>query len=301
MRTGSERFAASGGLANRQPIKHDTQRKTIVEKLVGESGKVVADILAKIIATKWEEIASAKKVRGLDELKSVVLDTAAPRDFLAALQGSPPIRLIAEVKKASPSAGLIRDDFDPVAIARAYASGGASCLSVLTDQVYFQGRLEYLAQIRNAVNLPLLRKDFIVDPYQVYEARAAGADAILLIAECLAADSLQRLYDLAIELQMSVLIELHDPANLDKVLATGTQLVGVNNRDLHSFQVDTQRTVTLRKQIDPSIVVVGESGVHDRDLVLQWQEAGVNAMLVGETLMRKADIQTAVRELLGTG
>lgn len=260
----------------------------------------MADILKKIVETKWQEIAADQSQRPLSELQAQCRDLPPTRGFAKALQGSPPIRLIAEVKKASPSAGLIRPDFDPIDIAGQYHQAGASCLSVLTDVSYFQGDLGYLNQIRQAVPLPLLRKDFIVDPYQVYQARCAGADAILLIAECLDAESMTQLYQLARSLDLDVLIELHDPANLDKVLETGTELVGVNNRDLHNFHVDTQRTIQIRNQVPDDRLVVGESGVKDRDLVMQWQQAGVNAMLVGESLMRQPDITTAVRTLLGT-
>lgn len=260
----------------------------------------MADILNKIVQTKWQEIAQAKENQPLETLQARCHDLPPTRGFADALAQSPPIRLIAEVKKASPSAGLIREDFDPAMIAQAYQRGGASCLSVLTDQQYFQGDLSYLQLIRDSVSLPLLRKDFIVDPYQVYEARVAGADAILLIAECLDAANMKELHDLAVDLGMDVLIELHSPDNLPKVLATGTRLVGVNNRDLHNFQVDTQRTLDIRKEVPTTQLVVGESGVRDRQLVEQWQQAGINAMLVGESLMRKPDIESAVRELLGT-
>lgn len=260
----------------------------------------LSDILEKIVATKWQEIESHRQRVPMDELIRQCQDLPATRGFTAALANSPPLRLIAEVKKASPSAGLIREDFDPVRIARDYHQAGASCLSVLTDENYFQGHLDYLNQIRQAVPLPLLRKDFIVDPYQVYQARVAGADAILLIAECLDPEPMKSLYDLARSLGLDVLIELHDPVNLEKVLATGTRLVGVNNRDLHTFEVDTQRTIEIRSQVPAERLIVGESGVKDRELVQSWEDAGVNAMLVGETLMRQSDIQAAVRNLLGT-
>ena len=176
---------------------------------------------------------------------------AAPpvRDFLAALSAGPPIRLIAEVKKASPSKGVIRADFDPVEIARIYQRHGAACLSVLTDQPYFQGSLEHLRQVRAAVDLPVLRKDFIIDPYQVIEARAAGADAVLLIAECLDDDLLERLHEAIVDLGMTPLVELYEPANLARVLRIGARLVGVNNRDLRTFQTDLEHTLRLRRQI----------------------------------------------------
>ena len=229
-----------------------------------------------------------------------LLDDAPPvRDFLAALSAGPPIRLIAEVKKASPSKGVIRADFDPVDIARVYQQHGAACLSVLTDAPFFQGSLEYLRQVRAAVDLPVLRKDFIIDPYQVIEARAAGADAVLLIAECLDDDLLERLYNAIIDLEMTPLVELYEPANLARVLHVGARLVGVNNRDLHTFQVDLEHTLRLRRQIPHDRVLVGESGIRSRADVQRLEAAGVQAMLVGETFMASADIGQAVDELLG--
>jgi len=258
------------------------------------------DILTQIVASKRDEVAERLRQRPLAELVAALADLPPTRDFIGALRGAPPIRLIAEVKKASPSAGVIRADFQPVGIARAYQQGGATCLSVLTDGPYFQGELAFLAEIRRQVSLPLLRKDFLIDPYQIYEARVAGADAVLLIAECLSAAQLREFHDLARSLGLGVLIELHDPANLDAVLDSGTVMVGVNNRDLRSFQVDTELTVRIKRQIPQDRILVGESGVQDRQLVLHWQAAGVDAMLVGETLMRQADLATAVRELLGT-
>lgn len=260
----------------------------------------MSDILQKIVATKWQEIAEAKSLRSQNELEQVCQSLPPTRGFADALAGGPPIRLIAEVKKASPSAGLIRADFDPVTIAHAYHDAGARCLSILTDSTYFQGQLSFLQAIRDVVPLPLLRKDFIVDPYQVYQARVAGADAILLIAECLDDPTMNDLYQLARSLDLDVLIELHDPENLPRVLNTGTRLVGVNNRDLHTFTVDTDRTLSIRKQVPDDRLIIGESGVRDRGLVETWQAAGVNAMLVGETLMRQDDIRTAVHQLLGT-
>jgi indole-3-glycerol phosphate synthase len=210
-----------------------------------------------------------------------------------------PIRLIAEVKKASPSKGVIRPDFDPVAIARTYAQHGASCISVLTDEPYFQGSLDYLRQVRAAVDLPVLRKDFIIDPYQVVEARAAGADAVLLIAECLDDESLARLHDAIIELGMTPLVELYDPANLPRVLQIGARLLGVNNRNLHTFEVDLEHTLRLRRQIPTDRVLVAESGIRSRADVERLAAAGVQAMLVGESLLVRADVGAAVDELLG--
>lgn len=204
------------------------------------------------------------------------------------------------MKKASPSKGIIRADFDPVQIASAYAEAGAHCLSVLTDRDYFQGSLAYLTAIRAEVDLPLLRKDFIIDEVQVYEARAAGADAVLLIAECLSPERLNELYRLIRKLDMHALIELYNPANLSSVLATGTPLLGVNNRDLHTFVVDLNHTLRMQQQIPADRLLVAESGIGTRADVELLESAGVGAMLVGESLMRQADIVAAVHSLLGT-
>jgi indole-3-glycerol phosphate synthase len=258
-------------------------------------------ILDKIVATKREEIARAKAERPEAPLRQRAEAAPAPRDFLAALRTAPPIRLIAEVKRASPSKGLIRADFQPVDIARIYQQHGASCLSVLTDEQYFGGHLDYLREIRQAVDLPVLRKDFVIDAYQVWEARAAGADAVLLIAECLDDASLAALHDQIVALGMTALVELYEPANLPRVLGIGAQLVGVNNRDLRTFQVDLDHTLRLRQQIPADRTVVGESGIATRADAARLDAAGVQAMLVGESLMRHADIGAAVDALLGRG
>ena len=227
-------------------------------------------------------------------------DAAPPtRDFLAALQNGPPIRLIAEVKKASPSKGVIRQDFDPVAIAKDYAGAGASCISVLTDAQFFQGSLEYLAAIRAAVDVPLLRKDFVIHPYQIFEARVAGADAVLLIAECLTRQELRGLYQLIRDLGMHALVEFYERSNLDNVLNTNSDLIGVNNRNLKTFEVDLQHTIRLRRDIPAAKTLVGESGIYTAADAKLLQDAGVQAMLVGESLMRKANVGKAVSDLLG--
>jgi indole-3-glycerol phosphate synthase len=203
------------------------------------------------------------------------------------------------VKKASPSAGVIRENFDPVSIARIYEEHGAACISVLTDEPYFQGRLEYLTQVRAAVSLPVLRKDFILDSYQLVEARAAGADAVLLIAECLDDCQLRKLHNEAVELGMTPLVELYEPENLQRVLDAGATLVGVNNRDLRSFKVDLEHTIRLRQRVPDECVLVSESGIKSKADVDRLQAAGVQAILVGESLMREADIGAAVDRLLG--
>jgi indole-3-glycerol phosphate synthase len=257
-------------------------------------------ILDKIVAAKREEIARAKVETPEAVLRARLADAPVVRDFLGALSAAPPIRLIAEVKKASPSKGVIRADFNPVEIARTYQQHGASCISVLTDRPYFQGSLDYLRQVRAAVSLPVLRKDFIIDPYQIVEARAAGADAVLLIAECLDDDLLGRLHDAIVELGMTPLVELYEPANLRRVLGVGARLIGINNRDLRTFKTDLEHTLRLRREIPADRTVVGESGIRTRQDVERLESAGVHAMLVGETLMACPDIGAAVDELLGT-
>jgi indole-3-glycerol phosphate synthase len=256
-------------------------------------------ILDDIVATKREEIQRANVERPLSKLRERLAAAPVVRDFIGPLAAGGKIKLIAEVKKASPSKGVIRADFDPVAIAREYEAHGASCLSVLTDEKYFQGSLEILRQVRAAVGIPVLRKDFILDSYQLVEARVAGADAVLLIAECLDDCNLRKLHNEAIELGMTPLVELYEPANLERVLAAGAQLIGVNNRDLQTFAVDLGHAIQLREKIPLDAVVVGESGIETRADVLRLEEAGVDAMLVGESLMREADIGAAVDRLLG--
>jgi indole-3-glycerol phosphate synthase len=256
-------------------------------------------ILDEIVASKRREVALARQRLPLDEMEHQAAEAPPVRDFLAALSGPGPIRLIAEVKKASPSAKVIREDFDPVGIARTYQAHGASCLSVLTDAPYFQGHLSYLARVRASVAVPLLRKDFVIDEYQVVEARLAGADAILLIAEILDDARLVSLRERARALGMAALVEFHDEENLPRVLASGAELVGVNNRDLRKFATDLDRTFRLRDKIPPHVTLVSESGIRTRRDVERLEAAGVSAILVGETLMRADDIGLAVERLLG--
>ncbi len=255
-------------------------------------------ILDKIIATKLDEVARHRRAVPVESLEAAIQNAPEPLDFVAALRATDQVRLIAEVKKASPSAGIIREDFDPVAIARSYADAGAACISVLTDETYFQGSLEYLRAIRKYVNIPLLRKDFIIDRYQLLQARAAGADCVLLIAECLTAQELKSLYSQASGLGLQALIELYDAENLAAVLDTGCPLVGINNRNLHTFHTDLQHTVRMRAQIPADRLVVGESGIGTPADVRVLEDAGVKAILVGESLMRQPDIERAVRCLL---
>jgi len=259
----------------------------------------VSTILDKIVATKREEIERAKALRPASQLENDLPHAPPVRDFLAALAPPGPIALIAEVKKASPSRGIIRPDFDPVEIARTYQRHGAACISVLTDGPHFQGSLDDLRRVRAAVDLPLLRKDFILDPYQVLEARLAGADAVLLIAECLDDARLRSLYERILALGMTPLVELFEPENLDRVLRLGAKLVGINNRNLRSFEVDLEHTLRLKQRVPADRLVVGESGIRTRDDVLRLEAAGVRAMLVGETLMASPDVGAAVDRLLG--
>jgi indole-3-glycerol phosphate synthase len=256
-------------------------------------------ILDEIVAHKRREIAAAKAARAESALERELSSAPVPRDFFGALAAPGPIKLIAEIKKASPSKGVIRADFDPPAIARIYAGHGATCLSVLTDERYFQGRLDDLRRVRSEVALPVLRKDFILDRYQLLEARVAGADAVLLIAECLDDCRLRGLHAEAIELGLAPLVELHDAENLPRVLAAGATLIGINNRDLRTFATDLEHTMRLRDQIPDECLVVGESGIRTRADVARLEAAGVDAVLVGETLMSQPDIGAAVDELMG--
>ena len=256
-------------------------------------------VLDSIVAQKREEIAAAKRRRSEAELERAIADAPPVRDFVAALRNASGIGLIAEIKKASPSAGLIREDFDPVEIAKIYEAHGASCLSVLTDEQFFQGHLDYLTAVRQAVGLPVLRKDFVLDRHQVLEARAAGADAVLLIAECLDDAALGELYGEIRSLGIAALIELYEPANLERVLALDPPLVGVNNRNLKTFVTDLKHTLHLAAKMPPGVLLVSESGIRTREDVLRLKAAGCGAILVGETLMRSPDIGRMVDELLG--
>ncbi|MEZ5942293.1 MAG: indole-3-glycerol phosphate synthase TrpC [Planctomycetaceae bacterium] len=260
----------------------------------------MSDVLQKIVAKKRTEVDEQKATVPLAELESQLADALPVRGFVESLRQHHPMGLIAEVKRASPSAGLIREDFDPVEIAKTYEANGAACISVLTDEPFFQGKLEYLKAVRAQVSIPVLRKDFIIDKYQVVEARAAGADCILLIAECLDDHMLNSLFAKAHELGMQVLVELYDPENLPRVLALDPEFLGINNRNLRNFETRIEHTMELRKSIPSEKVLVAESGIHTREDVERLVENGVHAMLVGESLMRSEDIGEKVRELLGT-
>jgi indole-3-glycerol phosphate synthase len=254
-------------------------------------------ILDEIVSHKRMEIADARARLPDAELERRLAGAPPMRDFRAALERGNGVQVIAEVKKASPSRGVIRPDFDPVAIARAYAANGAACVSVLTDARFFQGHLHYLEAIRSAVEVPLLRKDFILDRYQLLEARMAGADCVLLIAEILPGDELPKLLREAAEFGLQALVELYDADNLHRVLAAGARLVGVNNRDLRTFEVRLEHTIELAARMPPGVCLVGESGIATRADVERLQGAGVKAVLVGETLMRAADVGAALRAL----
>lgn len=256
-------------------------------------------ILDEIVATKWREIATARERTPADDLERSIAALPPTRGFAAALRVPGEVRIIAEVKKASPSAGVIRADFDPVNIAETYERHGAACLSVLTDADYFQGSLAYLSAVRERVQLPLLRKDFILDRYQLLEARAAGADAALLIAEILPNGRLAQLHRDAVSLGLDVLVELHDADQLPRVLDTGATLVGINNRDLRTFHTRLDHTLDLMPRIPAGVLVVSESGIRTRADLDRLAAAGVRAVLVGESLMRSPDIGAALDALRG--
>ncbi len=262
------------------------------------------DILATIVDHKKEEVALLRRDETLESVKRRASDAEdVPRGFIAALRSAHDsgwTTVIAEVKKGSPSKGIIRADFDPVEIAMTYEAHGASCLSVLTDERFFLGNLRYLGLIRERVGLPLLRKDFIIDPYQIYEARAAGADAILLIAAILEPDQLAELAGVAQELFLDVLLEVHDEADLEKALATECELIGINNRDLRSFVTDLGVTERLIPRIPAERFVVSESGIVTRAHIDRLLTVGAGGFLIGESLMREEDMGAKLDELLGS-
>lgn len=260
------------------------------------------DILKKIIEHKLGEVAKALVATSVAELKAHIADLEdTPRGFERALRDAVATdwtAIIAEIKKGSPSKGIIRPDFDPLEIAEIYQNNGATCLSVLTDEQFFMGHLRYLALIRETVSLPLLRKDFIIDPYQIYESRAAGADAILLIAACLDFDRLQEFHNLARELNLDVLMEVHDEAEMEKALQTECSLIGVNNRNLRTFATDLGTTGRLARMMPVNRLLVAESGINSRADIERLKGAGAGAFLVGEALMREDDIEAKLQELL---
>ena len=252
----------------------------------------MSDILDRILATKQREVAAAQSQISLDEIKARALAMPAPRDFVGAIrqrveQQRPAV--IAEIKRASPSKGLLRANFQPAEIARTYAQHGAACLSVLTDRDYFQGSTEFLIATRAACELPVLRKDFMIDPYQVYEARAMGADCILLIVAALSLTQMQELEAIATELGMAVLVESHSSTELDIALHLNTPLQGINNRNLRTFETSLDTTLQLLNKVDDSRIVITESGIHSRADVELMQAHHVHGFLVGEAFMRADD------------
>lgn len=255
------------------------------------------DILSRIVVTKQTEVAMLRPAT--DDLRARAQEGPPPRGFAAALRRDDRVRLLAEIKRRSPSAGPIRPGATPAEVALDYAEGGAAALSVLTDRDYFDGDLSALRDARAAVDLPLLRKDFIIDPLQVYEARAAGADAILLIVRILDDARMTDLLGLATDLGMDSLVEVHDGEELERALAAGARLVGVNNRDLRTFTTDLELTFRLATAVPDDVVLVAESGIRTADDVRRLGEAGVDAVLVGESLMRQPDLVAAARALTG--
>ncbi|MBB1076959.1 indole-3-glycerol phosphate synthase TrpC [Rhodoferax sp. 4810] len=262
----------------------------------------MTDILNKIVAVKIDEVAAAKNKKPLEVVRADAESRVLTRDFVGALRakiaaGQPAV--IAEIKKASPSKGVIRADFIPADIAQSYAEFGAACLSVLTDQQFFQGCGDYLKQARASCQLPVLRKDFMVDAYQIYESRVLGADAVLLIAACLTDAQMKEFEQIARSLDMAVLVEVHDDEELQRALKLKTPLIGVNNRNLKTFEVSLDTTLTLMKDIPADRLLVCESGIHTRDDVLRMGAAGVNAFLVGEAFMRAEEPGEALEALFG--
>ena len=267
----------------------------------------IPDILQQIVETKKEEVAAARARIREEELRTRAKDAETPRNFFAALTKEPDglVNIIAEVKKSSPSAGVMKEDFDPIAIAKLYHAAGADALSVLTDEKYFGGKLEYIAAVKKEVPLPVLRKDFIVDPYQIWEARAAGADAILLIAEILTDSLLIDMQILAAELRLTTLIEVHEMDSLLRVRSTigfplrSYSLLGINNRDLRTFTTDLSTTIRLAEFVEDKQILVAESGIRDKSDVQRMVGAGVRTLLIGETLMRSGDVGGTMANLKG--
>lgn len=261
------------------------------------------DILSRICADKMCHVASQQSATPLDILQKAIKTQETPRGFIKHLNETSQagdVALIAEVKKASPSKGVIREDFDPVTIARAYETAGATCLSVLTDTPYFQGQDSYLQEIKQAVTLPLLRKDFMLTPYQIHESRALGADCILLIMAALEDQTAKELYDLAKELGMDVLVEVHDSNELERAMALNPDMIGVNSRNLKTLEVNIQTAHDLIRQMPSTVLKIAESGIHSHKDIKALTTSGAQAFLVGESLMRQENIIEATKNLLGT-
>jgi indole-3-glycerol phosphate synthase len=254
-------------------------------------------ILDEIVAHKKQELESVKKVMPLAALKERVSTTGVPRGFLRALTQFADIALIAEIKKASPSAGVIRNNFDPVDIGKIYENSGAAAVSVLTDERFFDGSLAGLQEVKKAVSIPVLRKDFIIDPYQIYESRASGADAVLLIAAILSDDEIRDFLAICNELGLDALVEVHTAQERDRALEAGAKIIGINNRDLRTFAVDISTTTRLASGLPQGIPCVSESGIKTHEDVGRLREAGVDAVLVGTALMAAKDIAAKIKEL----
>ena len=260
----------------------------------------MSDVLNKILAVKRQELAAALERKSLAVMRADAESRVLTRDFEAALRGklaAGKSAVIAEIKKASPSRGVLREDFVPADIAQTYSENGAACLSVLTDSQFFQGSVDYLKQARASCQLPVLRKDFMVDPYQIYESRAMGADAVLLIAACLDDARMQEMEAIARSLFMAVLVEVHDHAEMERALLLKTPLIGVNNRDLRTFETSLETTLALVEEMPGDRLLVTESGIRTREDVLRMRDAGVNAFLVGEAFMRAEDPGEALAAL----
>jgi indole-3-glycerol phosphate synthase len=257
-------------------------------------------ILQKIVENKRGELARQKEILPLAELRQMLADRPPTRDFEGSIRDRG-CAVIAEVKRSSPSKGRIREDFDPVGIAGIYEANGASAISILTERKFFEGSTAYVPQIGKAVGLPLLRKDFIIDPYQVCETRVLGADALLLIARLLEAGELQDFIGLASELGLAALVEVHDEADVEKAVSSGARIVGINNRDLATFRTDLDVSTRLARRIPKGVTVVSESGINSRGDIEKLMAAGIHAVLVGESLVREKDIGKKLRELLGKG
>jgi indole-3-glycerol phosphate synthase len=263
----------------------------------------MSDILDKIVAVKREEVAAARKKKSLEAMRADAESRVLTRDFESALRrkiAGGQAAVIAEIKKASPSKGVLRADFVPADIAQSYAEHGAACLSVLTDRQFFQGGIDYLKQARASCDLPVLRKDFMVDPYQVYEARVIGADCILLIAACLDDGQMAELEAIARSLDMAVLVEVHDRPELERALKLKTKLVGINNRNLRTFEVSLDTTLGMLSEVPADRLLVTESGILAKDDVKRMRDAGVHAFLVGEAFMRAGDPGEALAALFGS-
>ncbi len=255
-------------------------------------------VLNRILEKKAERIAHSKSIIPLHELKSRLREADKPRDFARAVKGERGIRLIAEIKKASPSKGVIRKDFDPARIASVYEEKAVNAISVLTEEDFFQGHLSFIRQVRSATSKPVLRKDFIFDEYQVYESRAHGADALLLIAAVLDKNQAGEYLHLAAELGLQVLFEVHNEADLEKALIVNAGIIGINNRDLKTLRIDLSTTLRLRKGIPKDKIVVSESGIRDRGDVIKLIDAGIDAMLIGASIMETEDIGRKIDDLL---